>query len=64
MNSAKKAIIWREWKKGAPMSVICRLIEKPPATVFSYLRYHGGIETKDTSEAVVSVVYARAGRHL
>lgn len=28
------------------MSVICRLIEKPPATVFSYLRYHGGIEPR------------------
>jgi IS30 family transposase len=46
MNSAKKAIIWREWKKGIPMSVICRLIEKPSATVFSYLRYHGGIEPR------------------
>lgn len=46
MNPARKAIIWREWKKGAPMSVICRLIEKPPATVFSYLRYHGGIEPR------------------
>lgn len=28
------------------MSVICRIIEKPPATVFSYLRYHGGIEPR------------------
>lgn len=28
------------------MSVICRLIEKPPATVFPYLRYHGGIEPR------------------
>jgi len=46
MNSSRKAIIWREWKKGTPMSVICRFIEKPPATVFSYLRYHGGIEPR------------------
>jgi hypothetical protein len=34
LNSARKAIIWREWKKDIPMSVICRLIEKPSATVF------------------------------
>ena len=46
MNSDRKAVIWREWKKGVPMSVICRLIEKPPATVFSYLRYHEGIEPR------------------
>ena len=46
LNSARKAIIWREWRKGSHMSVICRLIEKPSATVFSYLRYHGGIEPR------------------
>ena len=44
MNDAKKSIIWREWKKGSPMSRISRVIEKPPATIFSYLRYHGGIQ--------------------
>lgn len=46
MNAERKAIIWREWRKGSPMSVICRIIEKPSATVFSYLRYHGGIEPR------------------
>lgn len=46
MNPERKAIIWQEWRKGSPMSVICRAIEKPSATVFSYLRYHGGIEPR------------------
>lgn len=46
MTVARKAIIWHEWRKGTPMSVICRLIDKPAATVFSYLRYHGGIEPR------------------
>ena len=44
MNEQKKAIIWKLWKKGSPMINIARTIEKPHATVFSYLRYHGGIE--------------------
>jgi len=44
MNEQKKAIIWTLWKKGSPMISIARTIEKPPATIFSYLRYHGGVE--------------------
>ena len=28
------------------MSVIARSVHKPPATVFSYLRYHGGIRPR------------------
>lgn len=43
MNDQKKAVIWAEWGNGSPMIQIARAIEKPPATVFSYLRYHGGI---------------------
>jgi IS30 family transposase len=46
MDDRRKAIIWREWKKGSPMSLIARVLEKPPATVFSYLHYHGGIEPR------------------
>jgi len=44
MNEAKKAVIWELWQQGQPMSVIGRTVHKPPATVFSYLRYHGGIK--------------------
>jgi IS30 family transposase len=46
MDDRRKAIIWREWKKGSPMRLIARALEKPPATVFSYLLYHGGIEPR------------------
>jgi len=38
MNDQKKAVIWAEWENGCPMIQIARAIEKPPATVFSYLR--------------------------
>ncbi len=44
MNDQKKAIIWKLGEKGDPMINISRAIEKPPATIFSYLRYHGGIQ--------------------
>ena len=46
MDDRRKAVIWREWKRGSPMSLIARVLEKPPATVFSYLLYHGGIEPR------------------
>lgn len=46
MDEQKKSIIWQEWERGTPMSNIARVIEKPPATVFSYLQYHGGIRPR------------------
>jgi len=46
MDDKKKAVIWREWENGTPMAVISRAIEKPPATVYSYLQYHGGIQPR------------------
>lgn len=46
MDDRRKAIVWREWKKGSPMNLIARLLEKPPFTVFSYLLYHGGIQPR------------------
>jgi IS30 family transposase len=44
MTPVRKQHIWAEWREGVPMSVIARNIGKPPATVYSYLLYHGGIE--------------------
>lgn len=46
MDEQKKSVIWHEWERGTPMSNIARVIEKPPATVFSYLQYHGGIRPR------------------
>jgi IS30 family transposase len=44
MTDERKIRIWSLWRRGIPMSDISRDIGKPPATVFSYLLYHGGIE--------------------
>ena len=46
MTEERKALIWAEWTRGSPMSQIAQSIEKPPATVFSYLQYHGGIRPR------------------
>ncbi|CAB3910359.1 hypothetical protein LMG26846_04978 [Achromobacter insuavis] len=43
MTAQRKSRIWELWRKGTPMSSIACDIAKPPATVFSYLLYHGGI---------------------
>ena len=39
MTHERKSRIWQLWRQGRPMSEIARDIEKPPATVYSYLRY-------------------------
>jgi len=44
MSDQKKAVIWDKWGSGSAMIQIARTINKPPATVFSSLRYHGGIQ--------------------
>lgn len=44
MTDERKVRIWKLWRQGLPMSDIARDIVKPPATVYSYLLYHGGIE--------------------
>ena len=43
MTHDRKARIWQLWRQGRPMSEIARDIQKPSATVYSYLLYHGGI---------------------
>jgi IS30 family transposase len=49
MTDERKACIWRLWQQGVAMSVIARDIAKPPATVYSYLLYHGGIKPRQRS---------------
>jgi len=51
MTDEKKAVIWEQWEKGSPMIQIAQSIAKPPATVFSYLRYHGGIRPRQRMRA-------------
>lgn len=43
MTHERKVRIWEMWRQGHPMSEIARSIGKPPATIYSYLLYHGGI---------------------
>jgi IS30 family transposase len=46
MTHERKERIWHLWAQGHPMSEIAREIGKPPATVYSYLLYHGGIKPR------------------
>lgn len=42
ITHARKARIGMRWRQGCPASEIARDISTPPATVYSYLLYHGG----------------------
>lgn len=46
MDEQKKSVIWREWERGASMTNIARVIDKPVAAVFSYLQYQGCIRPR------------------
>ncbi|NRB42052.1 MAG: IS30 family transposase [Pseudomonadales bacterium] len=58
MSDQKKAIIWKLWINGDPMINIARAIEKPPATIFSYLRYHGGIQPYSRTRSSITLSLA------
>jgi hypothetical protein len=38
-----KAELWRQWRAGESISVISCALRKPPGSVFTVLKYHGGI---------------------
>ncbi len=46
MTPKRKSRIWELWQQRRPMSFIAADVEKPPATVFSYLLHHNGIELR------------------
>lgn len=43
MSDEMKADVWRPWRSGESISVISRQIGKPPGSVFTVLKHHGGI---------------------
>ncbi|MFG1892258.1 IS30 family transposase [Micromonospora sp. NPDC049051] len=43
MSDAIKEDLWRRWRAGESISVISRALGKPPGSVFTVLKHHGGI---------------------
>jgi IS30 family transposase len=43
MSDVTKGELWRKWQDGDSISVISRALAKPPGSVFTVLKYHGGI---------------------
>jgi IS30 family transposase len=43
MSDAMKEDLWRRWRVGESISVISRALGKPPGSVFTVLKHHGGI---------------------
>lgn len=44
IESDSKQVIWKRWQEGQSLSDIARAIDRTPASVFGYLRTHGGIQ--------------------
>ena len=55
MTYKMKETIWHLWKAGDPMANISKVLSKPPATIFSYLQYHGGIRPRLRSRSLNSL---------
>jgi IS30 family transposase len=43
MSDEQKAELWQRWRIGESISVISRALGKPPGSVFTVLKHHGGI---------------------
>lgn len=52
MSDEMKSDLWRRWKSGELISVISRGIGKPPGSVFTVLKHHGGIATLGEREEI------------
>lgn len=46
IDEEQKNIIWKKWKSGIPVNDIGRALGRPTSTIFSYLKYHGGIRPR------------------
>jgi DNA-binding CsgD family transcriptional regulator len=55
MPPIRKARICELWRQGYRMSFIPDDIAKPPATVYSYLLYHGGMEPRSRVRRLTSL---------
>lgn len=55
MDEYKKSIIWDKWGSGHSMAEIAKAVHKPPATIFSYLRYHGDIQTYQRTRRILAL---------
>lgn len=44
LSKPNKEVIWARWRAGSPMIDIATETGLAAASVFSYLRYHGGIQ--------------------
>ncbi|MFI8281235.1 helix-turn-helix domain-containing protein [Streptomyces sp. NPDC085929] len=55
MSDEMKTDLWRRWKAGESISVISRGIGKPPGSVFTVLKHHGGIAPLPRKERVGSL---------
>lgn len=53
-----KVVIWALWRAGKPMIDIAGRTGLAPASVFSYLRYHGGIEPRARCRRLGSLTIA------
>ena len=47
MLPQQKEEVWILWKKGKSISEIGRAVEKPPGSVFTFLKLYGGIEPRE-----------------
>ncbi|MGI3197560.1 IS30 family transposase [Streptomyces sp. GLT-R25] len=55
MSDEMKADLWRRWRAGESISVISRQIGKPPGSVFTVLKHHGGIAPEPRKARVGSL---------
>ncbi|PWK81102.1 IS30 family transposase [Lentzea atacamensis] len=53
-----KADLWRRWRAGESISVISGQIGKPPGSVFTVLKHHGGIAPEPRKERAGSLTMA------
>lgn len=55
MKADSKQIIWQRWQEGQSLSDIGRAIDRAPASIFGYLRQHGGIRPAQRGRSEIAL---------
>ncbi len=57
MKADSKQLIWSRWQEGQSLSEIGRALDRAPASIFGYLRQHGGIQPVERRRSSASLSF-------
>ena len=58
MDASQRADLWQRWRKGQSLSDIARALQKPPGSIFGFIRANGGISPVGRRRSAQALTFA------